>query len=606
MGTWNRQASMRERDRSSRWGKRRSARWVGAIGVLVFLVAGCAPLEESRRAPIAASDAADVEVAVRPRKPRKKPGAAPAATPSPTANAAGVQKLLQSPAASGATSKPSQFDSILKGMSSVLHSAGSMEESKLLVPDPTEPKVEGPVLGGDGSGDATTSATAAGGGGSAAPEGEAIATPPGVMPIALNLPDTDVRQVLEMLGREGSVNILVSSSVQGKVRANLQGMTFDEALDAVLRLADLVAHREGNNIFVYPAEKVPGADRVWKVCPLNYISAEDVQKSITAMKGLLSPVGSVWATQTDPADNRKTQEAIVVEDTPESAARVQRYVEEIDVPARQVLIQAYVLEVSLKDDLQHGVNFEEIIKVAGNTATLQTLGFANPKATQAFFFKIDGKNFDALVESLRTVTDAKTLAQPKLLVLNGQTAHIQVGEQLGYIDTTTQTTTAATQSVKFLDLGVVLDVTPRISVDGQITMNVNPQVSSGRINPDTELPEKETTEVKTDVRLEDGQGMVIGGLIREKDSDIQHKIPILGDLPYMGMLFQERKKEQERTEVIVALLPRIAPYAPCPEARDRLETIRATTPLYHGPLRRCPRPWEPSFRDALPRRGDLL
>jgi type IV pilus assembly protein PilQ len=356
---------------------------------------------------------------------------------------------------------------------------------------------------------------------------------------------------------------------------------------------------------------------VWKVIPLDYVSAQDVLNSITTMKGLLSPAGSVYAfVMDDPtkpsqddaeaSDNRKTQEAIVVEDSPNHVFRVERYIGEIDVPPRQVQIQAYILEVVLKDNLQHGVNFEEIIKIAGNTATLQTVGFADPKAAKAFLAKIDGKNFDALLESLQTMTDAKTLADPKITVISGQLAHIQIGEKLGYMDTTTQTETAATQSVKFLELGVMLDVTPRITAANQVVMTVKPKISSGRINPDTELPEEENAELTTNVMLEDGQGMVIGGLIKEKDSDIQNKIPFFGDLPYLGMLFQERKKEQERTEVIIALLPRVLPYARCPAVKDRLETIRATTPLFHGPLRRCPRPWEPTFRDALPNRGDRL
>jgi len=447
-------------------------------------------------------------------------------------------------------------------------------------------------------------------------EGEPVAPQRG---ITLNLQGADARNALQMLSDEASVNILVSEGVSGTVTANLRGMSFDEALGAILRLCNLVAHREGNNIFVYPAKDLPQLDRIWKVIPLDYVSAKDVLASIKEGDGLglLSPAGSAYAFITDDptkageddakaSDNRKTQEAIVVEDAPDHVFRIERYVREIDVPPRQVQIQAYVLEVVLKDNLQHGVNFEEIIKIAGNTATLQTGGFADPKATKAFFARIDGKNFDALLESLRTMTDAKTLADPKVTVLSGQLAHIQIGEKLGYLDTTTQTETAATQSVKFLELGVLLDVIPRVTAGNQVIMTVKPKIASGRISLITDLPEEETTELTTNVMLEDGEGMVIGGLIKEKDSDIQNKIPFLGDLPYLGMLFQDRKKEQERTEVIIALLPRVLPYAHCPAAKDRLETIRATTPLYHGPLRRCPRPWEPSFRDALPQRGDRL
>ncbi|MBN2216844.1 MAG: hypothetical protein JW719_05675 [Pirellulales bacterium] len=448
-------------------------------------------------------------------------------------------------------------------------------------------------------------------------QGETVAKPRGFTPITLNLQDADARQALELLGQDASMNIFVASGVSGTVTANLRGMSSDEALNTILRLCNLVAHREGNSIFVYPPKDFPELDRVWKVIPLNYASAEDVVASINAIKGLLSPVGYVYAFVTgdptqvnddDPetSDNRRTQEAIVVQDAPDHVFRIERYVAELDMAPRQVQIQAYILEVDLKNNLQHGVNFEEIIHLAGNTATLQTFGFADPKATQAFFARIDGKNFDALLEALKTTTDAKTLANPKVTVLNGQMAHIQIGQKLGYRDTTTQTETAATQSVKFLELGVVLDVTPRITDDNRVIMTVKPKIADGRIDPISELPEEDTTEVVTNVLLEDGQGMVIGGLIKEKDSDIQGKVPFFGNLPYVGLLFQQRKKEAERKEVIIALLPRVLPLAPCPAAVERLEMIRATTPLFHGPMRRCPRPWEPTLRDALPERGDRL
>ena len=143
------------------------------------------------------------------------------------------------------------------------------------------------------------------------------------------------------------------------------------------------------------------------------------------------------------------------------------------------------------------------------------------------------------------------------------------------------------------------------NANNTITMKVKPKVAAGQINL-AGLPEEKTTETETDVILQDGQGIVIGGLIKEKDNDDQKKIPFFGNLPYVGMLFQAREKESERTEVVIALLPRVLPYAPCPAAREQLEMHRATTPLFHGPLRRCPRPWEPSLRDALPRRGDRL
>jgi len=510
-------------------------------------------------------------------------------------------QLKQQAAASLAVSKPTRFDGVLKDLRNVLRSAGSSGNTKLVVPEPSEVGSTGRALGAQGQG---VDEPRPGDSAPSAPgptQGEPVPTPAGFVPVTLHLNNVGARQALEMLSREASVNILVASGVTGNVTANLRGMSFDEALDAILRLCNLVAHREGRTIFVYPPRDLPQLDRVLKVFPLDYVAADEV---LTSVKGLLSGAGSAYITKIDPNNNRKTQEAIVVEDAPDHVLRVQRYLCEIDCPPRQILIEAHILEVQLKDNLVHGVNFKEIIKTAGNIGELEVFGFADPAATSAFFARINGKNFEALLEALKETTDTKTLASPKVLALNGQAARIQIGEKLGYRETT-MTETAATETIKFLELGVILEVTPRVSANNEIIMNVKPKVSDGKISL-TGLPEEKTTEVETNVILQDGQGVIIGGLIKEKDSDGQSKIPFFGNLPYVGMLFQARKKESERAEVIIALLPRVLPYAPCPAAREQLEMLRTTTPLFHGPLRRCPRPWEPSLRDALPRRGDRL
>ncbi|MBN1590688.1 MAG: hypothetical protein JW888_14335 [Pirellulales bacterium] len=581
--------------------------------LLVCLLAGCTPFHNSGERRLTVANYQSQQTSLSPSKAGDVPDASSVRGKAPKSNRRAPEKLTQEAATALAASEPSRWDSVLKDLSTVVHAAGASGNKKTLVPDPTEPRPTGPVIDHErhdagGNEDPISNAF----------QTEVVSTPDASTPVTLNLNEASARQALEMLDSSNpSVNILIASGVSGNVTANLRGMSFDEALNAILRLCNLVVHREGRNIFVYTPDDLPQLDLTCKVIPVDYVSAEEVVDSITTMKGLLSSKGSAYAFITDdPAkaseddpdgsDNRKSREAVVVTDALDHVLRVERYLREIDVPPHQVQIQAYILSVDLKDNLKHGVNFEEIIQIAGNTATLQTVGFAATNASQAFLAKIDGHNFDALVESLKTTTDAKTLADPKITVLNGQLAHIQIGEKLGYLDTTTQTSEAATQSVKFLELGVVLDVTPRISATNEVTMTVKPKVSSGRINPVTKMPEEETTELTTNVRLQNGQGMVIGGLIKEKDSDIQKKIPFLGNLPYVGMLFQDRTRETERKEVIIAILPRVLPYTGCPAARERLETIRATTPLFHGPLRRCPRPWEPSLRDALPERGDRL
>jgi type II secretory pathway component GspD/PulD (secretin) len=266
----------------------------------------------------------------------------------------------------------------------------------------------------------------------------------------------------------------------------------------------------------------------------------------------------------------------------------------MDQQPRQVLIEAHALEIKLASECHSGVNYKQLL---GYNVTLDLTGLADPLASPALFAQFDSSKVDSLIECLMTTTDAKTLASPRVMVVNGQTAKIQLGEQLGY-RVVTVTETAAVETVKFLEVGVVLEVTPVITRDNRVLMRVKPKVSSGRINPDTLLPEEQTREVETDVVLQDGQGVVVGGLIQEKDSNVQKKIPWLGDLYLVGKLFQHRELIRERSEIVVTLVPHIVGPEGPESVRDICDAERSQMPLFQGPLERMPRP-EPMLPDPI-------
>ena len=190
------------------------------------------------------------------------------------------------------------------------------------------------------------------------------------------------------------------------------------------------------------------------------------------------------------------------------------------------------------------------------------------------------------------------------MVVNGQSARIQVGEQLGFtVATVTQTSTI--QEVQFLETGVVLSVTPTISRDNQIMLHVKPEVSNGEVNPDTQVPQKETRELETSVLLNNDQGVVIGGLIQENDRTVIRKLPWLGDIKYAGKLFQRREAVRSRTEIIISLVPHIIELDHHPERdhfnRDmwHMNHERTEGPLLYGPLQRSCRPYEPRMPDTV-------
>jgi hypothetical protein len=413
-------------------------------------------------------------------------------------------------------------------------------------------------------------------------------------PITLHLKNVDIRQVLEMLSREHGLNILVAPGVTGAVTANLIAVDRDEALSAILKLCNLVATREGDLTYVYAPTELPMADATVQIFPLDYSKGEDTLPSV---ERLLSPSGRAFLSASDELDNRRLKEVIVVVDYPEAQDRVARYLAELDHPPAQVLIEAHVLAVELGEDCQFGINYERLFSLGDTDVEFRVAGFADDTTSPGVFAHLSGSDVDTLLECLKTNNDAKVLASPRVMVLNEQKASIQIGEQLGY-KVVTVTEVAAVEEVKFLDVGVVLEVTPRITRDGRVLMRVKPEVSSGLINPETLLPEEDTTEVETNVFLENGEAVVIGGLIQEKDATSRNVIPFLGELRFIGKLFRHTVVEKERREIIITLVPRIVEPRGCQEVRELVNVEQSVTPLFEGPLLPHPRPWEPEFPDS--------
>ena len=395
--------------------------------------------------------------------------------------------------------------------------------------------------------------------------------------ITLVAQDMALIEVLHELSEKRKLSFVHASDIKERVSISLRGVKVDDALTALLSATGytwtenrgIIYITSLNNKTSRSAPEVTG--RLVRVFPLDFASAEEVDKAI---KGVLSPVGSSYTMISDPLDTRKTGESIVVEDLAGSIARIEQYIQQVDIPPRQVLIEAHVLEVRLTETQKNGINFEHIAKVHNHQIKLGTLG-VKPAGASTFVAEISSDSLNGLIDALKTTSNAKTLAQPKILALNGQQAHLQVGQQLGF-PITSQNQNVTIQDVRFLEVGIVLQVTPRISRDGRIMMSVKPKVSSGLVNAETKLPEEKTSEVETSVMLSNGMGMVIGGLIQEKDVTNISQVPRLGDLKILGHLFKNRQVEKERSEIIFVLIPRIVESSEVLPEQDQYDCIRAT------------------------------
>jgi type II secretory pathway component GspD/PulD (secretin) len=423
--------------------------------------------------------------------------------------------------------------------------------------------------------------------------------------ITLIAKDASLSDILSILAHDHGLNIVSSDAITQQVSVTLRDVPLADALNAILSIQGLSWSRRNNIISItrMSTEDTGGAivqGRLIKVFPLSYVSGTEIEAVI---KDLLSPVGKVKAMQSEKLDTRKSSDRLIVEDLPDYLDRIEACIHELDRPPKQVQIEAHILEVDLSAENRHGVNLEMMSDIAGTNVSLKTPGFAKSTSNPALLVGIDGSKVDGLLDALKNTVDARTLASPQVLVTHGQEAKIQIGGKIGYRQSTT-TETSTVQGVEFLDVGVVLIVTPYIGTNGQVLMKVNPEVSDGSINIDTELPDEQITTVDSTVLLNDGQGMVIGGLIREIDDDQRIKAAGLGELWMIGHLFQQSRKMRSRKEVIVVLIPRIVD-CPCPlDAEQQTQLDRTETRLFHGALEREFRPWEPELPEVRYRPRD--
>ena len=390
----------------------------------------------------------------------------------------------------------------------------------------------------------------------------------------------ELQPVLRTIADRHGLNLVLGPEVAGKVTVSLRSARLEEILDAILGVAGCAWHRTGNLLYVTKATTAALDPRVQgrrvQVYAMNYVSAKEVE---AVANGLASPIGNVFVSESDSQDQLKTRELLVVDDTASAHVRIAQYLAQVDVPPQQVLVEAHVLQISLDEEEKHGINLQGLARVQRARLALQGSGFAEDAdgSSPVLAIRVDGTDMQSLVELIRQETNSRTLASPKLSVVNRQEARIQIGQKLPYtVATTTQTTTI--ESVEFLEVGILLTVTPVISDDGNILMTVLPKVSGGKIT-ENGFPEEDTTEVSTTILLPDGGGVIIGGLIREDHVESRAIVPGLGRVPVLGRLFRRRQGQVRRNELVVALVTHVLTDA-CGPRPHEVDELQQTLPAY--------------------------
>jgi len=434
---------------------------------------------------------------------------------------------------------------------------------------------------------------------------------------SINVQDMDVNTALHFLSLQTKRNIIVSKNVKGTVSVNLYNVTFSEALDAMLKPNGFDYIEKGNFIYVYTTQELDDIKKrdlktAVRIVRLKYMNAQD---ATVLLKPMLSSAGVITSTPAAvgglPSDisdtgveSYATDDTLVVSDYPGNLDDITKAIVQLDVRPKQVLIEATILNASLNDNNAlgidlislSGVNFSSLTgaSLSNNTSTSSSGssgtsgssgsgsstgtaingpgGIVNnflgdrPQANLSTDFAShvpDGgisvgflsNNIAFFMRALEETTDTTIVANPKILALNKQHGTVHIGQKLGYQTTSTSSTTTQ-ETVQFLDVGTKLIFRPFITEDGYVRMEIHPEDSSGFIDTHG-VPQTNTTEVTSNVMIKDGHTIVIGGLFGETTSAAKGQVPILGNIPVLGVPFRRTNDTEIRQETIVLVTPHI-------------------------------------------------
>ena len=426
--------------------------------------------------------------------------------------------------------------------------------------------------------------------------------------LTLNFQDIEVRAVLQLLADASGQNIVVSDSVSGNVTLRLQNVPWDQALAIILQTKGLGQRREGNVILVAPQAELAARERadlsaqnsVQQLEPLrseylqiNYAKASDLAALVKSQSNsLLSKRGNVAV------DDRTN--TLLLQDTPENLEEINRLVARLDVPVRQVEIEARVVLVNDDFNRQLGATLGLTdVQKNGQTGLVTTSGTAagtdsivssaltNDQSTgQPFPVSIptgasaperynvnlpvgtpDGTIAVGILSASRLVdlelsaaeaeTEAKDISSPRVITANQKQATIMQGVEIPY----QQSASSGATSISFKNAVLQLQVTPQITPDNRIILDLDVRddevgqvvVESGGVN----VPAIDTREVTTQVLVNDGQTVVLGGILTTQASNVVNKVPLLGDIPILGTFFKNTNRTNNKDELLIFVTPKI-------------------------------------------------
>ncbi len=375
--------------------------------------------------------------------------------------------------------------------------------------------------------------------------------------ISISLKETDIAELFEMLSQQNKVNILLAKGVEGAISVNLYDITVDEAIYAIAEAAGYAVERVKNGYLIAlrdtAGKTIASGFKEVRTYKIQYSDAKNVS---AILKNYLSRYGRI-----DLLEDRKI---LVVEDLPEFVTHIDQILTQLDQEPAQILIEAKIFTITLDDSQKFGLDWTKTFTGGGGegnvgsdhelTRKALNLGLGAAAGPPGLFFNYFNKNLEVQLNLLSKKGKVRALSTPKLLALEHQEAQVIIGDRTGYKVTTT-INQVTTESVQFLESGVILNVTPNIDRFGRIMMDVHPEVSKATINDG--VPSLNTSEVNTRLLVEDGQTVFIGGLMKNDLSNSHQGVPFLEDIPFLGYLFTKDDNTSANTETIVLIKPQI-------------------------------------------------
>ena len=399
--------------------------------------------------------------------------------------------------------------------------------------------------------------------------------------LSLNFQDIEVRSVLQLIADFTNLNLVASDTVNGRITLRLQNVPWDQALDLILKTKGLDKRKIGNVLMVAPADEMANRERlelensrqVAELAPLqtefiqvNYAKAADIAGLMSTEQGLLSSRGSVSV------DERTN--TLLVQDTAAKMDAIRQALTYLDVPVRQVQIEARIVIARDTFDKQLGVQWQaQALSSRGNTsvgvdggasssfsafgssfndALAVDLGVTGATSSLDIGFLRGDELLSLELSALESDGVSEVVSQPKLITADGQVARIESGVEIPYQEASSSGAT----SVSFKDAVLALEVTPQITPDDRIIMDL-------KVNKDSVgevflgIPSVDTREIQTQVLVENGETIVLGGVYERESVESVSKTPLLGDIPVLGSLFKRTIKSDEKTELLIFITPKL-------------------------------------------------